>query len=110
MKKEEERGIGDNQFPMADRLLEAWSIMRKEVYKKIGGTQGEPRYDMNDATFYVIEEACQKCLEAADLIDSCLESMGIINEESEYFEDKIKPTKDSDKEQQLAFDFKKEQQ
>ena len=87
-KKEETRGIGDNQFPMADRLLEAWFIIRKEVFKKIAGTQGEPRYEMNDATFDVIEDVSQKCLNATDLIDQCLESMGIVNEESEYFEDK----------------------
>ena len=84
-KKEETRGIGDNQFPMGDQLMQAWSIIRKDVFNKIAGTQGKRIYDLNNATFNVIEDASQKCLEATDLIDQCLEKMGIVNKQSEYF-------------------------
>ena len=75
-KKEETRGIGDNQFPMGDQLMQAWSIIRKDVFNKICDPY---------LTFQEADKASEKCLEATDLIDQCLEKMGIVNKQSEYF-------------------------
>jgi len=35
-KKVEERGIGDNQFPMADKLIQAKGLILKSISRAIG--------------------------------------------------------------------------
>ena len=76
MKKEKIRGIGHNQNPITDQLEQAWSIIRKDVFNPICDPY---------LTFQEAHKASEKCLEATDLIDQCLEKMGVVNKQSEYF-------------------------
>ena len=63
---EEKRGLGDNQNPITDQLEKALSIIRKDVFNKICDPY---------LTFREADKASEKCLEANDLINNCIQVM-----------------------------------
>ena len=70
-KKEETRGIGDNQFPMADKLIQAKELILKSISRAIG-VQNNAWSNKNTYTnkcFNKTEEATDFGLDAYNLIN-----------------------------------------
>ena len=70
-KKVEERGIGDNQFPMADKLIQAKGLILKSISRAIG-VQNNAWSNKNTYTnkcFNKTEEATDFGLDAYNLIN-----------------------------------------
>ena len=70
-KKVEERGIGDNQFPMADKLIQAKELILKSISRAIG-VQNNAWSNKNTYTnkcFNKTEEATDFGLDAYNLIN-----------------------------------------
>ena len=74
MKKEKIRGIGHNQNPITEQLEKALSIIRKDVFDPICDPY---------LTFQEAHKASEKCLEANDLINNCIQVMKGSNDKRE---------------------------
>ena len=70
-KKEEERGIGDNQFPMADKLIQAKGLILKSISRAIGvrNNAWSNKNTYTDKCFNKTEEATDFGLDAYNLIN-----------------------------------------
>ena len=73
-KKEETRGIGDNQFPMADKLIQAKELILKSISRAIGvrNNAWSNKNTYTDKCFNKTEEATDFGLDAYNLINDFL--------------------------------------
>ena len=72
MRKEDEtRGIGDNQFPMADKLIQAKELILKSISRAIGvqNNAWSNKNTYTDKCFNKTEEATDFGLDAYNLIN-----------------------------------------
>ena len=80
MKKEKIRGIGDNQNPITEQLEKAMSIIRKDVFNPICDLQTNGKVTFSKGAFWQADKASEKCLEANDLINNCIQVMKGLND------------------------------
>tara|TARA_B100001964_G_scaffold38405_1_gene41716 strand:+ start:345 stop:587 length:243 start_codon:yes stop_codon:yes gene_type:complete len=69
------RGIGDNQNPITAQLEQALSIIKKDVFDKICDLQTNGKVTFSNGAFREADKASEKCLEANDLINNCIQVM-----------------------------------
>ena len=75
MKKKEERRIGDNQFPMAEKLIQAKDLILKSISRTLGvrnktkETKYSNDYLYTDECFGKTEDAADFGLDAYNLIN-----------------------------------------
>jgi len=74
MRKKEERRIGDNQFPIADKLIQAKELIYKSI-SKIEGVRNRAwsnKFIYNEACFDKNEKATDFGLDAVNLINDII--------------------------------------
>ena len=73
-KKEETRGIGDNQFPMADKLIQAKELILKSISRAIGvrNNAWSNKNTYTNKCFNKTEEATDFGLDAYNLINDII--------------------------------------
>ena len=87
MRKEDEtRGIGDNQFPMADKLIQAKGLILKSISRAIGvqNNAWSNKNTYTDKCFNKTEEATDFGLDAYNLINDFIRKE--LNQEPHVYE------------------------
>ena len=75
MKKREERRIGDNQFPMAEKLIQAKDLILKSISRTVGVRNKSKENKSGD--FIYTDECFDKTEDAADF---GLDAYNLIND------------------------------
>jgi len=80
MSKKEIRGIGHNQNPVTNQLEEALSIINKDVFHPICALMLSKETTYTNKAYRKADKASEKCLEANDLINNCIQVMKGLND------------------------------